>query len=184
MEGPGFQRRQRHTYAPTVLDLTSVSIGNQAAFVSYVSPTQVNALVPSNVGLGPQPVVVSTGAGASNAFTINVSLTQPTLLALPRLTWAARNTWWPRSPISSPMWGRWAHSRASPRVRPSLGIPLSCTASDSARLRATFPPAQVVQPTQYNSLLNPIQFFFGGTPAATPGYYGLAPEETGFTSST
>ncbi len=42
--------------APTLLDLTSVSIGNQAAFVSYVSPTQVNALVPSNVGLGPQPV--------------------------------------------------------------------------------------------------------------------------------
>ncbi len=71
------------TTAPTLLDLTSVSIGNQAAFVSYVSPTQVNALVPSNVGLGPQPVIVSTGAGASNAFSINVSLTQPALLAVP-----------------------------------------------------------------------------------------------------
>jgi len=38
-----------------------VTIGGQAAFIAYISPTQVNAQVPSNVGTGPQPVVVFDG---------------------------------------------------------------------------------------------------------------------------
>jgi len=44
--------------APTSLDGTSVSIGGQAAFVDYISPGQVNALVPSNVSTGPQSMAV------------------------------------------------------------------------------------------------------------------------------
>ncbi|HTP34261.1 MAG TPA: hypothetical protein VMJ75_18915, partial [Candidatus Acidoferrales bacterium] len=44
--------------APTALGATTVTIGGQSAFIDYVSPTQVNAQVPSNVAPGPQPVVV------------------------------------------------------------------------------------------------------------------------------
>ncbi len=77
--------------APTSLDGTSVTIGGQAAFIDYVSPTQVNAQVPSNIGTGPQPVVVTTAVGASAPITIaddqsgpvtvTVNQDQPGLLA-------------------------------------------------------------------------------------------------------
>jgi uncharacterized protein (TIGR03437 family) len=69
--------------APTTLDRTTVTIGGQGAFIDYISPTQVNAQVPGTVGLGPQPVTVSTASGNSNAYTVNVNLQQPGLLAPP-----------------------------------------------------------------------------------------------------
>ena len=69
--------------APTSLDGTSVTIGGQAAFIAYISPTQVNAQVPSNVGTGPQPVVVFDGGGASAPYSINVNATEPGLWAPP-----------------------------------------------------------------------------------------------------
>ena len=67
--------------APTSLDGTKVTIGGQFAFIDYISPTQVNAQVPSNVGTGSQPVIVTTTAGSSAASTITVNTAQPGLLA-------------------------------------------------------------------------------------------------------
>jgi len=67
--------------APTSLNNTTVSIGSQAAFVEYISPTQVNVQVPSTVGLGTQPVVVTTAAGSSLAYNVNVNLEEPALYA-------------------------------------------------------------------------------------------------------
>jgi uncharacterized protein (TIGR03437 family) len=67
--------------APTLLGGTSVKIGGQAAFLSYVSPSQVNAQVPSNVAPGQQTVTVSTLAGAGDAAPVEVRETQPLLLA-------------------------------------------------------------------------------------------------------
>src|SRR6202022_3536349 len=55
--------------APTALGATTVTIGGQLAFIDYVSPTQVNAQVPSNISRGSQPVVVSTPGGTSTAST-------------------------------------------------------------------------------------------------------------------
>jgi uncharacterized protein (TIGR03437 family) len=69
--------------APTSLDGTKVTIGGQAAFIDYVSPTQVNAQVPSTVGTGPQAVVVSAKNVASVPYSINVNPEQPGLLAPP-----------------------------------------------------------------------------------------------------
>jgi uncharacterized protein (TIGR03437 family) len=67
--------------APTSLEGTSVSIGGQRAFVQYVSPTQVNAQVPSNVPVGMQPLVVTTRAGNSTAYTVAIEAVRPGLLA-------------------------------------------------------------------------------------------------------
>ena len=67
--------------APTGLGSTTVTIGGQSAFIDYVSPTQVNAQVPSTVAPGRQPVVVTTPGGTSAAFTITVNATEPGLLA-------------------------------------------------------------------------------------------------------
>jgi uncharacterized protein (TIGR03437 family) len=67
--------------APISLDDTSVTIGGQAAFIDYISAGQVNAQVPSNVGTGPQPVIVKTLSSSSPAYTVNVNAAEPGLLA-------------------------------------------------------------------------------------------------------
>jgi uncharacterized protein (TIGR03437 family) len=67
--------------APTVLGATTVTIDGQSAFIDYVSPTQVNAQVPSNVSPGSQQVIVSTPGGTSKAYPITVNVTEPGLLA-------------------------------------------------------------------------------------------------------
>ena len=67
--------------APTSLDGTKVTIGGEFAFIDYISPTQVNAQVPSNVGDGSQPVIVTTAAGSSAGYPITVKAAQPGLLA-------------------------------------------------------------------------------------------------------
>jgi uncharacterized protein (TIGR03437 family) len=69
------------TKAPTQLDNVKVTIGGQSAFVYYISPTQVNAQVPSNVGTGSQSVTVTNGSVTSPARSITVNDLQPGLLA-------------------------------------------------------------------------------------------------------
>jgi len=67
--------------APIGLNLTTVTVGGQAAFVEYISPTQVNAQVPGTVGLGTQAVTVSTPAGTSPVVNVTVNLQEPGLFA-------------------------------------------------------------------------------------------------------
>jgi uncharacterized protein (TIGR03437 family) len=67
--------------APQSLNNTTVSVGGQSAFVEFISPAQVNVQVPSTIGLGAQPVVVSTAAGTSAAYKVNVNLEEPALFA-------------------------------------------------------------------------------------------------------
>jgi uncharacterized protein (TIGR03437 family) len=69
--------------APTSVGGTTVTVGGEPLFIDYVSPGQVNGQVPSNVATGPQPVVVTTAAGSSAAFSIKVNATEPGLLAPP-----------------------------------------------------------------------------------------------------
>jgi uncharacterized protein (TIGR03437 family) len=69
------------TTAPTSLSGTSVSIGGQPAFIDYISPTQVNVQVPSNIATGPQPLTITAATGTSTTYTINVNAVEPGLLA-------------------------------------------------------------------------------------------------------
>jgi len=69
------------TQAPTSLDSVKVTIGGQAAFIDYISPTQVNAQVPSGTPTGAQQMTVSTPTGTSPAYNIPVNTLQPGLLA-------------------------------------------------------------------------------------------------------
>jgi uncharacterized protein (TIGR03437 family) len=71
------------TTAPTSLNGTTVTIGGQPAYVDYISGSQINAFVPSNVGLGQQPAVVKNAAGSSAGFNVTVNSVQPGLLAVP-----------------------------------------------------------------------------------------------------
>ena len=69
--------------APTALGGTTVTIGGGSAFIDYVSPLQVNALSPSSVATGPQPVVVNTPGGTSAPYTVTVNVTEAGLNAPP-----------------------------------------------------------------------------------------------------
>ncbi len=68
--------------APTMLDNVSVAIGGVPAYVSYVSPTQVNAEIPDGVPLGGADAVVLTyNAQQSVASQILVTNLQGGILA-------------------------------------------------------------------------------------------------------
>jgi uncharacterized protein (TIGR03437 family) len=73
---------------PTLLHGVSVSIGGIAAPLSYVSPTQVNAIVPFESPVPNQPpVVVTNGFGSSVARYIQIGGNSPGLF-----TWNAAGT--------------------------------------------------------------------------------------------
>ncbi len=68
--------------APISLDGVSVSVGGQAAFVDYISPTQVNAELPSNIAAGGTvPVTVTNGSMTGTPYNLNINPTEPGLLA-------------------------------------------------------------------------------------------------------
>ncbi len=66
---------------PTTLAGVTVSIGGQPAFVNYVSPGQIDALLPSTAITGPAPITVTNANGSSDPFYVAVNATQPNLLA-------------------------------------------------------------------------------------------------------
>jgi uncharacterized protein (TIGR03437 family) len=162
---------------PTLLGGTSVTIGGQSAFIDYVSQTQVNAQVPSNIAPGLQPVVVSTPGGTSTAYTIKVNATEPGLLApavfnLNGGQYVAavfpNGTTFVLPPGS-------IAGVASARVKPGAtillyGVGFGTVTPDS-------PAGQVV--SQSNHLNGKLQVSIGGTPATvsfaglTGGYLGL-----------
>jgi uncharacterized protein (TIGR03437 family) len=69
------------TQAPANLSGTTVTVGGAPAFVSFVSPGQINVQVPSGIASGPQQIVVTTAGGSSAPYTINVNALEPGLLA-------------------------------------------------------------------------------------------------------
>ncbi|MGI8989693.1 MAG: hypothetical protein ACR2I2_08930 [Bryobacteraceae bacterium] len=69
--------------APTALAGTTVTVGGQPAFVYFVSPGQVDVQVPSGVGTGPQPLVVTTAGGVGIPATVTVNSVEPGLLSPP-----------------------------------------------------------------------------------------------------
>jgi uncharacterized protein (TIGR03437 family) len=58
---------------PTSLGGTSVTIGGKAAYLSFVSPGQVNVQVPNLTATGPVPVVVTTASGSGTSTVTSAS---------------------------------------------------------------------------------------------------------------
>jgi len=61
------------------MDGITVTIGGVKAPFYFVSPGQLNVQVPFEVAAGPQAVVVTTGGGASTAFTLTVASAAPSI---------------------------------------------------------------------------------------------------------
>lgn len=162
--------------APTSLDGSSVTIGGQPAFVDYISPGQVNAQVPSNVGTGPQPVIVTADSVASSPVTITVNAEQPGLLAPASFNIGGKQyvvalfsdgvTYvLPPGSIAGV---------TSRRAQPGDNITLYGVGFGS--VIPNIPAGQIVQ--QNNALALPFQVNLG-TAQASVTYDGLAPDEVG-----
>jgi uncharacterized protein (TIGR03437 family) len=66
---------------PTSLGGSSVTINGKPAYLSFVSPTQINLQAPDDTTLGPVPVVVTNGSGSASA-TVTLARFAPSFLLL------------------------------------------------------------------------------------------------------
>jgi uncharacterized protein (TIGR03437 family) len=163
--------------APTSLDGTSVTIGGQAAFISYISPNEIIAQIPSGVGLGPQDVRVSTAAGASDPQQIAVNQVQPGLLAPAALK------------IGDRQYAEAIFTDGTTLALPAVAMSGAMQGSAPARVphagetivlygvgfgTVTPDPGAGNIVANDNNLILPFQVYFGGMPA-TVSYAGLAP---------
>jgi uncharacterized protein (TIGR03437 family) len=163
--------------APTSLDGTTVTIGGQSAFVEYISPGQVNAQVPFSVTPGSEPLVVNTPSGATSTYNVTVNALEPGLVAPSSFL------------IGGKQYAVATFTDGVTYVLPTNAIPgvpsRPANPGDTIVLYGVgfgpvtpaIPAGQIVQ--QNNSLTTPVTFSFGGTPAAAPGYAGLAQSYVG-----
>jgi uncharacterized protein (TIGR03437 family) len=68
---------------PTELDGVKVTIGFAPAYIYYISPGQINFIVPPDLGPGPVQVTVTNSAGSSAAFTVTASPVAPAFFPWP-----------------------------------------------------------------------------------------------------
>jgi uncharacterized protein (TIGR03437 family) len=162
--------------APTGLSGTSVTIAGQKAFVSYISPGQVNVQVPSNIAAGTQNLVVSTPNGDTSASPIVITPADPGLLAPAAFI------------VNGKQYVVALHLDGTTYVLPPgaiPGVPSRQAAPGETILlygvgfgsvTPNVAAGQIV--TAVNQLTQPVQFLFNGT-AGTVQYGGLAPNFVG-----
>jgi uncharacterized protein (TIGR03437 family) len=163
--------------APTSLgSVTGVSIGGMPAFVDYVSPSQINALVPSNAPTGAQPLTITNGNGTSDTYWINVNQTEPGLLAPANFVINGKQYVAALFP-DNVTFALPAGAIPGVTSRPAKsGDTLTLYGVGFGQVTPNFPAGTVV--TEQNTLTTSLQFLIG-TASATPAYDGLAPSYTG-----
>jgi uncharacterized protein (TIGR03437 family) len=153
-----------------------VTVGGQSAFVYYISPGQVDALVPGIIGAGPQPVIVTTANGTSVPFWEVVNPSEPGLLAPSSFA------------VNGNQYLAALFSDGSTFVLPPGAIagvtsrqakPGETITTYGIGFGSVTPPVIVGQIAEQNNALNAqMQVMFGSTPA-TLSYAGLAPNFVG-----
>jgi uncharacterized protein (TIGR03437 family) len=151
--------------APTSLDGTSVSIDSLSAFVSYISPQQVNVVAPADPMTGQVQVTATNCAGTSTPYPIQKSALAPGLLA----------------PAAFNVGGKQYLAATLPDGVTYVGSPghAATKAGDSLEtygigFGAVNPPATSGVATSQTDSLSGFSLAFGSTPAAV-SYAGLAP---------
>ena len=164
--------------APTSLGGTSVKVGGQPAYVSYVSPGQVDVQVPSNIPAGTQPVVVTTASGSSSSYNLTIgqapSLYAPSILDIGGQQYvgalfANSSTWvLPTGAVS----GLTSKPASANDIITLYGVGFGNATPQGGG--SAIPAGQLVGSTELTSLASPVTIMFGTTPA-TIQYQGLAP---------
>ncbi|HEY3839356.1 MAG TPA: IPT/TIG domain-containing protein [Bryobacteraceae bacterium] len=162
--------------APTSLDGTSVTVAGQKAFVSYISPAQVNVLIPSNVPTGQQPVTVTNALGTTSNFTLTINAVEPGLLA--PSVFHVNDTQYAVAFNPDGTYALPAGSISGVSSHPAApGDTLVFYGLGFGPVNPSIPAGQLVA-GQSNALATTFQMFIGGIPA-TSVYAGLAPNYTG-----
>jgi uncharacterized protein (TIGR03437 family) len=161
--------------APTSLDGSSVTVGGQTAFVDYISPGQINALIPSNVATGLQQITVTNAAGKSAPFNITVNAVQPGLLA--PASFSINGTQYAAAFFADGTYVLPTGAIAGLSSRPAkAGDTIIFYGVGFGPVTPSLQAGQLVQ--QSNTLASGFQLSIGGI-AATALYAGLAPNYTG-----
>ena len=164
--------------APTTLEGVSVTIGGQKAFVTYVSPTQVNVQVPSNAPTsGNASVVVTTNGVASASTTFAMKPVAAGLLA-PATFKVGDRQYLAALHAGN---GSFVSNGNIPNVPSAPAVP-----GESLTLYGTgfgpVTPTTIPYAGQISSglanLASPVQIFIGDVPAKVD-YAGLAPSSVG-----
>jgi len=163
--------------APTSLDGTMVTIGNQAAFIDYISAGQVNAQVPSGVGTGSQTLTVINANGISAPIAVTVNATQPGLYAPPNFNIGGKQYLAALFPdgVTYVLPPGTLAGYPSRQAKPGETI-IVYGVGFGPVTPSTIVAGQVAQ--QSNTLTTPLQVFFGQSPASL-SYSGLAPGAVG-----
>jgi uncharacterized protein (TIGR03437 family) len=162
--------------APEMLDGTSVSIGGQPAFVAFIGGGQLNVQVPSNIGTGPQRLVVTTSIGSTVPYVVSVSPLEPGLYAPAFTNIGGTQYVWamlPDGSIALPPAS--VAGMTSRQAKP--GETMTLYGVGFGAVSPAIPAGQIVQ--QKNQLAETFNVLFGGVPAPKISYAGLAPGAVG-----
>jgi len=162
--------------APKSLDGTGVTIGGQDAFLDYISPGQVNVQVPSNVGTGTQPIVVTTANGSSPALDVTVNLEAPGLLAPASVNIGGKQNAVALFPDGSTYVLPPGAIAGLNSRRAKAGDVITLYGIGFGSVTPNIPAGQIVG--QLNTLAAPFHLLFGQA-EATLKYDGLAPSAVG-----
>jgi uncharacterized protein (TIGR03437 family) len=164
--------------APTSLDGVSVTVNSKKAFLSYISPVQVNAQVPSDIGTGAMQIVVTNSTGVSAPYTITANAVQPGLLA-PPIPFLVGGRQYVAAILPDGQFALPAGLIPGVASRPaSPGEILVIYAIGLGAVGPTDIPAGTIV-SLANSLVMPLEMTFGSTPASIPwaglsqGFVGL-----------
>lgn len=161
--------------APTSLDGVSVTIGGKPAFIDYISPGQINALISSDTPTGNQQLIVKSGQDTSAAYNLTVNPTQAGLLAPPNFN--INGVQYAVAIFADGAYALPTGAIAGLNSRPAKpGDVLTLYGVGFGPVTPSIPAGQLVQ--QLNTLTLPLQLSIGGAPAVFL-YQGLAPDFTG-----
>ncbi len=161
--------------APTNLDGTTVTIGGQPAYVYYISGGQINVQAPSGIATGQQQLVVTTPAGSSSTYTVQVNATEPGLFAPASLNVGGTQYGALMRDLSTYVMPPGTVSGiTSQRVK--AGSTIVFYGVGFGNVTPSTPAGQIAQ--GLSTLTQPVTFSIGGVPA-TVSYQGLVSGNVG-----
>ncbi len=162
--------------APTVLSGTSVAIGGKSAYVSYISPTQVNVQVPSDATTGSQELILSTFAGSSTALHVTVNGLEPGLFSPASFNIGGKQRAWAIFPDNSTIVLPTGAISGITSQKAKAGDVITLYGVGFGPVTPSIPAGQLVQ--QLNTITADYEFLLGGVKAEVQ-YAGLAPQLVG-----
>ncbi len=158
---------------PTTLGGISVSVGGKPAYIDYISPGQINALVSSDAPFtGPSSITVTNANGASDPYPIYINQTQPGLLTL-----TVSGKTYVGAINSDGTFALPVNALPGVASRPAhVGETITLYGVGFGAVTPSFPAGTIV--SGQNQLNLPLQMSIAGVQASVP-YDGLTPSLTG-----